>query len=86
MKKVFLKTTRRLIALLGIWIAIELVVTLVGKKWILSTYVLELASKLVSPEAPYASLVTWMFAVFLMIVLVFIVVRAIKEVEYLEAA
>lgn len=72
-------------ALTGLWVAAEFYLTIIGKKWVLSSYVWELASRLVSPAAPYQTLLIWLITVFFMIVFVFLVVRAIKEIEYLEA-
>lgn len=86
MKKFILELARRLVALAGLWVAMEFCLTIVGKKWILSLHVWNLASRLVSPATPYQMILIWAIAVFFMMVLVFIVVRVIKEIEYLEAA
>jgi hypothetical protein len=86
MRNFILRLARRLVALSGLWVALEFCLTIAAKKWILSSYVWNLASRLVSPATPYQTILIWVTAVFFMMVLIFIVVRIIKEIEYLEAA
>lgn len=86
MKNFMLGLARRLVALAGLWVVLEFCLTIAGKQWILSSYVRDLASRLVSPATPYQTILIWMVVVFFMMVLIFIVVRIIKEIEYLEAA
>ena len=86
MKKFILKAARRLMTLAGLWVAVEFCLIIAGKKWILSLHVWNLTGRLVSPAAPYQTLLIWAFAVFFMLILVLLVVRVIKEIEYLEVA